>query len=299
MIWFKTKAESFAKGSPHDIYIARDIDPSGRKEYSSVRNYTELSAAIGKESSCLYEVIRGAWREMYDFDGRDLDITEEEVIQDFLRCRSRLSTERVFIKSASVPGKLSLHFILPESILSDYHAMQSRFDQLLEQGLHYAQYYDRSIYSKDRLIRTLRSDKCFSKRPFRAVTSLEDETLYFVSIPGTLAPTHTPAASSSILLRRYGLDTSFRLGSEFQPGLFRLNRIRPSMCIVCQRVHDSDNAWIDTHKMTYTCYRNHEKTISLESDLLPLSRARLVSHLRDFALSEADIDFVISRSKLF
>jgi hypothetical protein len=60
-------------------------------------------------------------------------------------------------------------------------------------------------------------------------------------------------------------------------GVFRIMRIRPSMCIICNRQHESDHAFINIEDMTYDCFRVGNTTIKLDSDLIHISKSKLIS----------------------
>src|ERR1700710_1924054 len=144
--------------------------------------------------------------------------------------------------------------------------------------------YDSGIYNKDRLIRTVRSDKCFQNRPFIS-DSNDDE--FFVS----------PKHKLNSIIEKYNLN-AFKPHSEIRPGVFRIMRVRPSLCIICNRMHESDHAYINIDEMTYGCFRAEGAIIKLDSDVLNISISKLTAQLREFDISQEDIEFIISRSKL-
>jgi hypothetical protein len=79
--------------------------------------------------------------------------------------------------------KIRYHFILlfPNTVLPNYKAIKNRFQLMMSvKGLLHRDKYDSGIYNKDRLIRTVRSDKCFQNRPF---ISDSDDKYLFVSLP--------------------------------------------------------------------------------------------------------------------
>lgn len=305
MRWYPTK--DLVSVPPGAIVVARDRDGQGRKEFGVVADHAALSRVIDAEK-CVYEQVVDLWRELYDFDGFDFDEDDQMVIDDFLQARAQFSDEQVYIKSASSSAKISLHFIIPTSLFTRTQ-MQQRFQQMMSR-LKYASYYDASIYTKNRLIRTVRSDKCFEGRPFRSLTLQdkkwkpvkllkEEESNYFVT------PSAACSRSLSSKIVKPELATTFKWGTEIRPCVFRLDRQRPAVCIICNRTHDSDNAWINTQTLTVGCFRadqlelNKPVQASLDADRLIVSRSRLFSSLRDFALSDDEIHTILSRARYF
>lgn len=303
-MWYKTKGEALQEGYLH---LAKDINDRGMKAYTRVKTYDDISRIIDEEE-CVYEIVTGEWKEMYDFDGKDIAEDADVIIANFISCHQQISPEPVHVKRCISPsstrenapsshGKLSLHFVVPNTVLPDRHAMLRRFKLMMDvPGLLHPECYDRSIYTKDRLIRTVRSDKCFQGRPF--VSTSEDKDL-FVSLPMKKREAEQVSQTTVLdkIIHKYNL-TSFKPHSEIQPNVFRIARINPSFCIVCHRVHDNDNAFIDIDKLTYGCFRDPGNIIKLDSDIIRVSRSRLVTQLREFNIAPVDIDNIISRSSL-
>src|SRR5689334_16354366 len=142
MKWYSTKEKAKEEGGEQVIYIAKDKDSSGRKEYSFVKNHQHLSQVLN-QCPCVYEIMTKEWREMYDFDGSP-ELNEQEVIQDFISSRKRISDEKVYIKSCSNHQKTSLHFIIPTTLFRSKEEMKNRFLLLMKMDLVYKEYYDSS-----------------------------------------------------------------------------------------------------------------------------------------------------------
>lgn len=162
-------------------------------------------------------------------------------------------------------------------------------------GLLHKDKYDGGIYTKDRLIRTVRSDKCFQNRPFNSTS--EDKDL-FVSFPMKDEPISEETGKSKLhdIIRKYHLD-AFKPHSEIYPGVFRIMRTRPSMCLICNRQHESDHAYINIEDMTYGCFRAEGVVIKLDSDIIQISQKKLILQLQEFNISQSDIENIISRVK--
>ncbi len=299
IVWYKTKSEALKPGYLH---AARDVNEKGIKVYTRVKTYEEMSKIID-DFDCVYEVVTSEWKEMYDFDGNDVKESADEIIANFVQCHQEISPERVHVKKCIGGSKLSLHFVIPGTVLPDNKAMKVRFQLMMStEGLLHRDKYDKGIYTKDRLIRTVRSDKCFQRRPFTSESSDGD---LFVSLPmkerqELAGPSQQPAyagrASANRLqdiINKYRLD-AFKPHSEIRPGVFRIVRTKPSLCIICDRRHDSDHAYINVEEMTYGCFRSGT-TIKLDSDVIQVSRSRLAVQLQEFNISQADIETIISR----
>jgi hypothetical protein len=291
MQWYRTKAEALKPGYLH---VARDMNENGAKNYARVKTYEELSQVIDNYD-CVYEVVTSEWKEMYDFDGEGVEESVEEIISNFCKCHEQISPEKVHVKKCITKSKLSLHFVIPATIFPDYRAMKNRYILMMKtEGLLHPDKYDGGIYNKDRLIRTVRSDKCFQNRPF--ASDSEDKDL-FVSLPmkEEIITVNEPDKLQNII-HKYGLE-AFKPHSEIRPGVFRIMRTRPSMCIICNRQHESDHAFINVEDMTYGCFRAGNKMIKLDSDLIHVSKSKLISQLKEFDISQADIENIISRIK--
>ncbi|KAG2172435.1 hypothetical protein INT43_004977 [Umbelopsis isabellina] len=293
MQWYKTKAEALMPGYLH---VARDLNNRGAKSYARVKTYKEISDIIDNYD-CVYEVVTSEWKEMYDFDGEGISETPEEIIDNFVTCHSQISPEKVHVKKCITKNKISLHFVIPNTVLPNYKAMKNRFKLMMSvKGLLHRDLYDSGIYNKDRLIRTVRSDKCFQNRPF--ISDSEDMHL-FVSLPMKILNELEvpPKHKLNSIIEKYKLD-AFKPHSEIHPGVFRIMRIRPSLCIICNRMHESDHAYININEMTYGCFRAEGTVIKLDSDILSISVSRLKAQLKEFDINQSDIDLIISRSKL-
>ena len=293
MDWYRTKAEALKPGYLH---AARDINENGSKNYTRVKTYEELSQVIDNYD-CVYEVVTSEWKEMYDFDGEGVKESAEEIISNFRKCRYQISPEKVHVKKCISKSKLSLHFVIPTTVLPDYKAMKNRYTLMMKtKGLLHPEKYDGGIYNKDRLIRTVRSDKCFQNRPF---TSDSKDIDLFVSLPmKKKIEIESTNEQLQNVIHKYNLD-AFKPHSEIRPGVFRIMRTRPSMCIICNRQHESDHAFINLEDMTYGCFRAGNATIKLNSDLIHVSKSKLISQLAEFDISQADIENIISRSLIF
>jgi hypothetical protein len=292
MQWYKTKSEALKVGYLH---VARDLNENGAKSYARVKTYEEISTIINNYK-CIYEVVTSGWKEMYDFDGEGVEESADTIISNFIECHSQISPEKVHVKRCITKSKLSLHFIIPNTVLPNCKAMKTRFNLMMNiDGLLHKDKYDGGIYTKDRLIRTVRSDKCFQNRPFSS--SSEDKDL-FVSLPmkDEPIPEITNKGKLYDIIHKYHLD-SFKPHSEIYPGVFRIMRVRPSMCLICNRQHDSDHAYINVEDMTYGCFRAEGTTIKLDSDIIQISQKKLILQLREFNISQADIENIISRIK--
>jgi hypothetical protein len=249
------------------------------------------------ENECVYEVVTGEWKEMYDFDGNDVKESAETIIDNFIKCHQKISPEQVHVKECVTNSKMSLHFVIPKTVLPSCQAMRTRFALMMAvPGLMHVDKYDGSIYTKDRLIRTVRSDKCFQGRPFKSTSSDND---LFVSLPLKMPPPQKTDGRGLVhdILNKYNLD-GFKPHSEISPGVFRIIRTEPSFCIVCHRVHESENACIDTEKMIYVCFRSPESPIKLDTDIIRISRARITVQLREFGIAPADIATILSRAEI-
>lgn len=295
MQWYKTKSEALMPGYLH---VARDLNDKGAKSYARVKTYKEISEIINKYD-CVYEVVTSEWKEIYDFDGQDIKESPEEIIENFISCHSQISPEKVHVKKCITKNKISLHFVIPNTVLPNYKAMKNRFKLMMSvKGLLHRDMYDSGIYNKDRLIRTVRSDKCFQNRPFISDSSDED---LFVSLPMKREISDEfevpPKHKLNSIIEKYNLH-AFKPHSEIRPGVFRIMRIRPSLCIICNRMHESDHAYINIDEMTYGCFRAERAIIKLDSDILNISVSKLTAQLREFDISQEDIEMIISRSKL-
>lgn len=303
--WYKTKSEAFDAGNGQIVvYVARDISKSGSKEFSFVKTYNELLSII-KSEKCVYEMVSGKWHEMYDFDGKDINVSEQSIIDNFIKCRNQISNEKIHIKSCSTADKISLHFIINTSVFADHNAMRNRWRQMISnKELIFADRYDGSIYTKDRLIRTIYSDKTFQNRPFRNVSNSNDVD-FFVTVfePMTkIKYTMSRRKETTAILEKFSL-LSFKYDREIRPNIVRVKRLNPSACMVCQRVHDNDNAWINLQTLDFGCFRASDEkrepsSVHLDSDLMRLSKSKLMVILREFAISETDIQNIISRSSV-
>jgi hypothetical protein len=298
MKWYKTKSEALKPGCLH---VARDLNEKGAKNYARVETYKEISDIID-QYDCVYEVVTSEWKEMYDFDGKGISETPEEIIDNFIACHKQISPEKVHVKKCITKDKTSIHFIIPNTILPNYQAMKNRFQLMMSvKGLLHRDLYDAGIYNKDRLIRTVRSDKCFQNRPF---ISDSDDIDLFVSLPMKeqkyeieQQAAFTPKTKLNAIIDKYNLH-AFKPHSEIHPGVFRIMRVKPSLCIICDRVHESDHAYINIDDMTYGCFRAEGTTVKLDSDIMNISVSRLTAQLREFDISQKDIDIIISRCKL-
>lgn len=293
MQWYKTKSEALRPGYLH---VARDLNDRGAKSYARVKTHQEISDIIDQHD-CVYEVVTSEWKEMYDFDGQDISETPDEIVSNFVACHRQISPERVHVKRCITKNKTSLHFVIPNTTLPDYRAMKNRFQLMMAvEGLLHRDKYDAGIYNKDRLIRTVRSDKCFQGRPF--VSDSADADL-FVSLPMKAVRHEEPAPKSrlSSIIERYNLQ-AFKPHSEIRPGVFRIMRIKPSLCIICDRMHESDHAYINIDEMTYGCFRAEGTVVKLDADVLNISLSKLTAQLREFDISQEDIDTIVSRSKV-
>lgn len=295
MQWYKTKSEALMPGYFH---VARDLNENGAKSYARVKTYQEISDIIDKYD-CVYEVVTSEWKEMYDFDGQDIKESPEEIISNFISCHSKISPEKIHVKKCITKNKISLHFVIPNTVLPNYKAMKNRFQLMMSvKGLLHHDKYDSGIYNKDRLIRTVRSDKCFQNRPF--ISDSNDKDL-FVSLPMKREEPDefqvTPKGKLNSIIEKYSLH-AFKPHSEIRPGVFRIMRIRPSLCIICNRMHESDHAYINIDEMTYGCFRAEGTIIKLDSDVLNISKSKLSVQLREFDISQEDIENIISRSKM-
>jgi hypothetical protein len=146
--------------------VTRDLNENGAKSYARVKTYQEISDIIDKYD-CVYEVVTSEWKEVYDFGEQDIKESSEEIISNFILCHSKISPEKVHVKKCITKNKISLHFVTPNTVLPNYKAMKNRFQLMMSvKGLLHRDKYDSGIYNKDRLIRIVRSDKCFQNRPF-------------------------------------------------------------------------------------------------------------------------------------
>lgn len=294
-MWFKTKAECFKPGYLH---IAKDINTQGSKMYTHVKSYTDIIDIINSEK-CVYEIVTGQWTEMYDFDG--VGIPKEQlpnIVENFKNIYYQTNpTQKVHYKICISPNKLSIHFIIPKSVFPSYREMKQRFDRVISHpDILFRECYDNTIYTKDRLIRTNRSDKTFSGRIF---SSPSDDLDLFVSFPLVALPTtFTLPAASDTLLQKYNLHKTFTIDKEIRSNVFRLKRIAPSMCLICQRIHDHENAYIDIIEMSYGCYRNPHQKQFLDPDVIRVDVPKLTKILTGYGLNSQDIDYIISRSKV-
>jgi hypothetical protein len=110
-------------------------------------------------------------------------------------------------------------------------------------------------------------------------------------------PEVPPKHKLNSIIEKYNLH-AFKPHSEIRPGVFRIMRIRPSLCIICNRMHESDHAYINIDEMTYGCFRAEGAIIKLDSDVLNISVSKLIVQLQEFDISQDDIDLIISRCKL-
>lgn len=287
--WYRNKSDALCDGYLH---IARDVTSSGIKQFASVKTYEEISKIIDKYQ-CVYEIVTSSWTEMYDFDGKDLPCTEEDIISNFKYCRSMISKDVVHVKSSSTMSRISLHFIVPSVVLNNYEVMYVRYQRMMNvPELLYKECYDGSIYTRDRLIRTVRSDKCFQGRPFRSESKDCD---LFVSHPYR-KEFDNKMKNDNDLLMRYHLSESFRMDTCLYGNVYRLRRISPSWCIICERVHEHENASLDIDSGTYSCFRSPGKRKTLDGDRLVLNRSKLISQLKNYGLNDQEIRDIISRS---
>lgn len=295
MIWFKTKNESLKKGYLH---IARDINKMGSKEFTHVKTYEEISKIID-ENDCIYEVVTGKWTEFYDFDGINIDYDkEDEIVENFKFVYSKINpNNKVHYKVCKGDNKLSIHFVIPNSILNDCYSMRERFMELVNiKELKYKSYYDNAIYTKDRLIRTVRSDKVFSNRIFSSQSEDKDLFVSHVLNELNINTNNTKMNSNYLLLKKYGLHHSFVLDAEMRDNTFRLRRINPSNCIICNRIHDKENAYININDMSYGCFRDLSVKMYLEIDTINVNVNKLKNILSNqYNISNEEIEYILSR----
>lgn len=293
--WYKTKSEALEPGY---FIVARDVNSRGIKEYARVKTQDEMSGVIDN-NRCVYEVVTSEWKEMYDFDGNDVPESADEIIANFISCHQQVSPEKVHVKRCISKSKLSLHFVIPATTLPDHRAMKNRFRLMMStSGLLHMDKYDESIYTKHRLIRTVRSDKCFQNRFFTSESA--DKDLFVSSPVNHVACSIKGEDEKSFLheiIHRYHLD-AFKPHAEINPGVFRIMRTRPSMCIICHRQHENDHAYIDVRNMTYGCFRDRSRVLKLDSDVIQVSKSKLETQLSEFNISKDDIENILSRVKI-
>lgn len=333
--WFKTKAESI---KINNIHLARDINTNGSKEYTSVDSY-EKALAIIKSNKCVYEVVTGKWTEMYDFDGNIDSIIStmnlnlqtiilennmenikkyiiNDVINNFKNVYNKHYPERKVCVKICSGYKISIHFIIPNSIFNDYKSMKLQYQWLMgESELKYKEYYDGGIYNKDRLIRTNNSDKVFSNRIFRSDDNdnelfishpLTNINIVELSLPSLIDPkglgvydriNFKDLGISNATLLKYNLYNAFIIDKEMSRNMYRLKRIKSSYCLICKRVHDNENAYININDMSYGCFRDLSRKAYIDSDIAKINVIELRKLLKQYNLNDKDIDYVISRSK--
>lgn len=334
--WFKTKAESIKL---NHIHLAKDINTNGCKQYTSVDSY-EKALYIIKYNKCVYEVVTGKWTEMYDFDGNinsiisTIDLETQttllkydnikpiinDVVNNFKYVYNKhYPNRKVCVKTCS-GHKISIHFIIPKSVFNDYISMKQQYQWLMsDPELKYKEYYDGSIYTRDRLIRTNYSDKAFSNRIFR---SDDNDMDLFVSHPLTKELNHRGILELSLpslvdpngltinkrisfkdiginnqTLLKYNLYNAFIVDKEMSKNMYRLKRIKSSYCLICKRVHDNENAYININDMSYGCFRDLSRKTYIDSDIVKINIIELRKLLKQYNLNDDDIDYVISRSK--
>ena len=288
--WHRSKSDALRDGYLH---VAKDVTSSGIKQFASVKTYEEISQIIDEEL-CVYEIVTSSWTEMYDFDGKDLPCTEEDIISNFKQCRLMISDDAVHVKSSSTSSRISLHFIVPSVVLGNYEVMYVRYQRMMSiSELKYKDCYDGSIYTRDRLIRTVRSDKCFQGRPFRSQSRDVD---LFVSHPYKKGEDVKRSMYGDDVLIRYRLSEAFRIDMCLYGSVYRLKRISPSWCVICERVHERENASLDVDRGVYRCFRSPGEYKTLDKDRLVLSRSKLVDQLKNYGLDDQEICDIISRS---
>ncbi|CAO3620986.1 unnamed protein product [Cunninghamella echinulata] len=240
--WHRSKSDALRDGYLH---VAKDVTSSGIKQFASVKTYEEISRIIDEEL-CVYEIVTSSWTEMYDFDGKDLACTEEDIISNFKQCRLMISDDTVHVKSSSTSSRISLHFVVPSVVLGNYEVMYVRYQRMMSIS-ELKENVKRSMYGDEVLI-------------------------------------------------RYRLSEAFRMDICLYGSVYRLKRILPSWCVICERVHERENASLDVDRGVYRCFRSPGECKTLDEDRLVLSRSKLVDQLKNYGLDDQEICDVISRS---
>lgn len=293
MKWYSRKNDALKVGMLH---IAKDENNTGIKKYAHVSTYDDICKVIN-QYKCVYEILTNKWTEFYDFDGNGIDINQKDIIiHNFTTCYISFIGNKckILVKECIDGRKISLHFIIPNSIMDNYNSMKKRFNQFIDSSsLLYKECYDGSIYTKDRLIRTNESDKCFTGRVFRSDTPTKD---LLISHPYTeITISHDKCVNE--FLKTYKLSSSFRIDSKINDTIYRIKRTTSSLCMICNRIHDSENAFINIADNSYGCFRDLTRKIYLDSDIVRISRSKLHKNL-DIFIDKNIIDHAISRSQL-
>jgi hypothetical protein len=248
--------------------FAWDINNNGAKKYG-VGSVKYILNKSRNDRNC-YEMVRGKWKEFYDIDfkdpGDDWNIIESNVIDKL----EKILHGRLCIKTCSNKHKISLHIVCFGTgvyLPSDMKIKAVSLNRQLNQSI-----VDTGVYTKDRLIRMLYSDKVGDKRFMMwherskhkcdadSLASLGDSFREFkiLTMPSDISKEHSDILKK-LNLGDFDADS---LGDN----CYRLMRLQSSLCPVCQRFHDNDNMWISIDKIVVLhCYR--ESSFNMKANL--------------------------------
>jgi hypothetical protein len=279
------------------IYLSRD-HPKYRKMFTSFKNYDELYNYIKtlQDPQHLYEYIRGPRKPYFDLDISAKD-DHERILSDVMEKLSsiiKINLNRdVLIYSSHDENKKGYHIVIDNYYVNNH--LQTKW---LAKQIN-IKYVDLAVYSSAQQFRLLGSSKIGTNRikKFMNKWKYKGEIITYYTNPDT----YTMLKSSLVslidgcelldvpnidvdnkiiysededilkILYNYLHDIPFKIRHR-KGNVIVLDRIKPSYCNICKRIHEHENGYvivIDDEQIWYSCRRG--KGIMLYNNFLVLN----------------------------